>query len=240
MKFIFLPITLLILIFPVTACPVTPLYYHTFAVAEIEASVEEICIVGIPTLKTDEFMRGKSKEESMYIREVQKIRLKVIRVIKFERKDSKVENILEGETIKITNPFTDQTPPFKVGDKIKTRIRLVLPEETYNPQDQRKQWWFFPLGEKEDIFPPRHPFKGIKVIEKANVPPNSLFHNQNTGIEVNSFILTILPQFGLTTAINNFLSFCCFSLNRFLFSFTILPRSCSTLPSYHLKHLIVS
>jgi len=167
MKFIFLFLTFLVLLFPIPAFSVTPLYYHTFAIAEIEASVEEICTVGVPTLKTEEFMRGKSKEESTYIREVQNISLKVIQVIKFEKKDAKVENILEGKTIKITNPFTDQKPPFKVGDKIKTRIRLVLPEEKYNPKDPRKQWWFFPAGEKEDIFPPRNPFKGMCLKENT-------------------------------------------------------------------------
>ncbi|MEW6416518.1 MAG: hypothetical protein AB1480_00135 [Nitrospirota bacterium] len=154
-----------VLFFPASVLSVTPLYYHTFAVAEIEASVEEICIVGIPTLKTDEFMRKKSREESTYVMEAQKIRLKVKRVIKFKKRDATVPAIIEGKTIEMTNPFADQKTPFKVGDRIKVRVRLVLPEEKYNPGDPRKQWWFFPAGEKEDTFPPRHPFGGIKIIE---------------------------------------------------------------------------
>lgn len=158
MKPIFLLIILAIFL-PINALSVTPLYYHTFAIAQIEACVEEIVSIGIPTLKTDELMLKKSREESTYIRDIQKISLKVLRVIEFEKRDPRVPSLFEGAMIVITNPFTDQRPPFKVGDRIAVRVRLVLPEQEYNPEDQRKHWWFFPKGEKEDIFPPRRSFR---------------------------------------------------------------------------------
>jgi hypothetical protein len=157
MKTIFLLIILATCL-PTVALSVTPLYYHTFAIAKIEACVEEILSVGIPTLKTEEWMLKKSREESTYIREVQKISLKVLRVIEFEKRDPGVSSLTQGTTIIVTNLFMDQKPPFKAGDRIEVRVRLVLPEQEYNPGDQRAQWWFFPKGEKEDISPPRRPF----------------------------------------------------------------------------------
>ena len=165
MRLIFLFLIFLGLLFPVTSLSVTALHYNTFAVADIEAYVEKICLAGVPTLKTDEFMLKRPMKESVYIREVQKISLKIKKIKIFEKRGLKVSPVVEGETIEATNPFTDQKPPFKVGDRIKVRVRLVLPEEEYNSMDPRLQWWFFPIGEKEDIFPPRHPFKEINVME---------------------------------------------------------------------------
>ena len=150
---------ILILLLPLPALSVTPLYYHTFAIAEIEATVEKISLTGVPTLKTDDFMRGKPLAESTQIMEVQKIYLKVKRVINLEKRDDLVAPVTEGEVIEVTNPFVDQNPPFKTGETIQTRIRLVLPEEKYDPRDPRKQWWFFPPGEVEKGFPPRRPFQ---------------------------------------------------------------------------------
>lgn len=154
---------LFLLLFPSDIFSVTPLYYHTFAVAEIEAHVEKISIVEIPTIKTNEFMQKRPPEESMFIAKAQKISLRIEKIIRFEQNDTTIPALLEGETIEVTNHFMDQKPPFNVGDKIKTRVRLVLPEEKYNHEDSRKKWWFFPRGEKKDISPPRHPFKGIEI-----------------------------------------------------------------------------
>lgn len=157
-----LSISLVVLLIYSTAIfAVTPLYYHTFAIAEIEAYVEGIRHIGVPTLDTNEFMQKKTLKESIFTGEVQKISLKVIRSIKFKKKEPMVPDIRVGEMLEVTNSYVDQKPPFKIGDKIKVRLRLVLPEEKYNPKDERLQWWFFPKGEKEDISPPRQPFKGI-------------------------------------------------------------------------------
>ena len=48
---------------------VTQPYYHTFAVARVEALVVRICVVAVPSIDTNAFMEGRSRASSERIRE---------------------------------------------------------------------------------------------------------------------------------------------------------------------------
>jgi hypothetical protein len=144
---------------------VSPLYFHTHAIARIEARVEKIGTVQVPVKDSSEFLPRKSPETVTPPVDVQKISLRVLKVIEYIPKHAAVPSIRYGQIIDVMNPYADQVPSFKAGDKLKTRIRLVLPEEQFDPKDPRKQWWFYPEDAKEDIFPPRHPFRGVSIIK---------------------------------------------------------------------------
>jgi len=143
----------------------SPLYFHTHAIARIEARVEKISTVRVPVKDSGEFLPRKMPETPTPPVDVQKISLRVLKVIEFTPKHSAAPPIRNGQLIDVTNPYADQMPTFKAGDKLKTRIRLVLPEEQFDSKDPRKQWWFYPEDATEDIFPPRHPFRGISIIK---------------------------------------------------------------------------
>ncbi len=133
-----------------------PLRYHTFMAAVIEARVAGMRLADITPLVTG-FPPGRGVPL-----QVQKISLKILKVEKMElnRTGSPLQ---PGETIEVINQYLDEKAPFAPGETIRGRVRLVLPEERYNAQDPRKQWWFFPPGEPEG-FHPRHPFSGIQVV----------------------------------------------------------------------------
>jgi hypothetical protein len=130
----------------------SPLRYHTWIVAVLEARVEHIRLVDVSPGGCAESHR------------VQKICLKILKVLEIElnRTDSTLH---EGEIVEITNQYLDQKSPFAAGQTIRARVRLVLPEERYDPKDPRRQWWFYPRGESESILPPRLPFTDIRILQ---------------------------------------------------------------------------
>ncbi len=138
----------------------SPLRYQTFMAGTIEAVVQEIRLVDIsPAHPSPERMSvGSARPDK-----VQKIFLEIHRVVKIElnRTGSRIHR---KDLIEVTNQYLDQSPPFAAGDTIRARIRLVLPEERYDPKDPRRQWWFFPRGQEQCALPPRLPFAGIKVV----------------------------------------------------------------------------
>ena len=144
---------------------VSPLYFHTHAIARIEAYVEKIDIIQVPLKDISESLPEKSPKLVTPPVEVQKISLRVLKVIEYIPKHAAVPPIRYDQMIEVSNPYTDQVPSFKTGDKINTRIRLILPDAQFDPKDPRKQWWFYPEDAKEDIFPPRNPFRGISIIK---------------------------------------------------------------------------
>jgi len=91
--------------------------------------------------------------------------LRVTKIEEFMSRHPLVSPVHRGEVVEVTNPSLDRVPPFRVGNTIKVRLRLVLPEDRYDPKDPRKQWWFFPEGANEDILPPRYPFAGIRILD---------------------------------------------------------------------------
>ena len=141
----------------------SPLRYHTYMVTVIEASVEDIRLVDISPMGTHECSRERSPRSGEGMGKVQKISLKIVKVerIELNRTGSLIH---QGDSIEVTNQYLDQEAPFAPGETIRVRVRLVLPEERYNPKDPRQQWWFFPQGEPERILPPRLPFTGIQVL----------------------------------------------------------------------------
>jgi len=141
------------------------LYYHTYAVARLDVEVENITVALIPGLDTTRFSQERRGQEAASTVEQQLLRFRVLRVDELDAREASVPGIGAGETLVVTNPHVDEKLPFQVGDRLRIRIRLVLPEEQFDPDDSRAEWWFFPAGEQEDIFPPRDPFRGITVIE---------------------------------------------------------------------------
>ncbi len=141
----------------------SPLRYQTFMAGTIEAVVQEIRLVdispGLPAHSSPERMpAGGARPDK-----VQKIFLEIRRVVKIELNHTG-SRIHRKDVIEVTNQYLDQSPPFAVGDTIRARVRLVQPEERYDPKDPRRQWWFFPRGQEENALPPRLPFAGIKVV----------------------------------------------------------------------------
>jgi hypothetical protein len=153
-----------VLLCPIAAPAVTPLNFHTRAVVEIEARVERISYAETSEVNTNEWMLRKSEAESRHPAQVQKILLKVIKVIHLEKRTSRAPGLAVGHPVEITNPFPDQQPPFKEGDFIRTSIRLVALAEPSGVPGRGEQWWFSPPGEPEGINAPRRPFKGIILL----------------------------------------------------------------------------
>jgi hypothetical protein len=141
----------------------SPLRYHTYMVAVIEASVKDIRLVDTSPMGPHKSSRERSPRSGEGMGKVQKISLKIVKVerIELNRTGSLIH---QGDSMEVTNQYLDQTPPFAPGETIRVRVRLVLPEERYDRQDPRQQWWFFPQGEPEGILPPRLPFTGIQVV----------------------------------------------------------------------------
>lgn len=156
---LFATLMLLAPIFPGQAA--APLRYHTYLVAVIEARVNDIRLTDIPSLGTPEPSRERSPRSGDA--QVQKISLKITKVVNIELNRTGAL-MRPGDSLEVTNQFLKQQPPFTPGQTIRARVRLVLPEERYEPQDPRQQWWFFPTGEPAGILPPRHPFTGIEVV----------------------------------------------------------------------------
>ena len=144
---------------------VTPLNYRTYAIAQLEARVEKICTIRVPTQDTNKSMSKRGSVNAIQQVEVQIISLKVTEIEKFVSRHPLVPAVHQGEVVKVSNPYQDRVPPFQVGDTIKVKLRLVLPEERFDPKDPRKQWWFFPEGANENILPPRYPFAGIRILD---------------------------------------------------------------------------
>ena len=142
----------------------SPFYFHTHAIARIEAAVEKKEIMQVPVKNSSKSLQRESTQTATPLVDVQKISLRILKVTEYISKHAAVPPIRYGQIIEVTNPYLDQVPAFEAGDKIRIRVRLVLPEEEFDPKDPRKQWWCYPEDEKEDIFPPRHPFKDINVI----------------------------------------------------------------------------
>jgi len=138
------------------------LYYHTYAVARVIANVQEILTEPIASQSSKPLISPKPLNNRIRSVDIQKISLRIIKLIEFLELNHKVPELVEGQIVVLTNPYVDQVPPFKVGDNIKTRIRLVLPEEQFDHQDPRKQWWFFPEGTEAEFYPPRFPFQAIE------------------------------------------------------------------------------
>jgi len=138
----------------------SPYNYHTYLVAVIEAYVTNIRLVEVPAMPTCVPSPAGGGRDRMEW--VQKISLKILKVEKMELNRTG-SDIYPGDIIEVTNQFLDQKPPFSPGETIRVRVRLVLPEERYHPQDPRQQWWFFPPGEAES-FHPRRPFIGIQAV----------------------------------------------------------------------------
>ena len=155
----------IMLCFSSMAPAASPLLYHTHAVAKLEACVEGIRTMSLQLPNFQEDSRGRMPSPELNPEDsVQKISLRVLRVNDFEAKEKTVPPIVDGQVIEVTNPYLDQAPPFKPGDTIAVRLRLVLPEQHFAPEDPRQQWWFFPEGEAEGILAPRRPFVDVKII----------------------------------------------------------------------------
>lgn len=160
----FVLLAILMLISPLPSSHASsPLRYHTYMVAVIEAFVEDIRLVDISPMGPHESSRERSPRSGEGMGKVQKISLKIVKVEKIElnRTGSLIH---QGDSLEVTNQYLDQKPPFAPGETIRVRVRLVLPEERYDRQDPRKQWWFFPQSEPEGILPPRLPFTGMEVV----------------------------------------------------------------------------
>jgi hypothetical protein len=152
------------LLLSAAALPASPLYFHTHAVADIVALVAADTLVPLADLHTESMVADHPPAAAAYSENVQIITLKILRVVRFEAQDPGVSPLLPGDSIQITNPFLDQSPPFRPGDSIETRIRLVLPAEAYDPRHPRKQWWFFPTDDRDPISAPRRPFIGVRKL----------------------------------------------------------------------------
>ncbi len=161
MNKIFLPLAaaMLMMISPLSSLGTSPLRYHTFLVAKVEARVETIRSVYLPGADPAETRERSPRWKGG---EVQEIILRSTRIenVELNRTGSPLR---AGDSLTVTNQYLDQKPPFADGDTIRVRVRLVLPEERYDAQDPRRQWWFCPPGEPLDG-PPRLPFVGVQVI----------------------------------------------------------------------------
>ncbi len=145
---------------------ISPLRYHTYLVADVEALVKEIHLVDVGLMGQPQSPPEKySRSGDVTPARVQKISLKIakIRKIELNRTGSPFR---KGDIIELTNQYLDQKPPFAAGQTIRVRIRLVLPEERYNPKDPRREWWFYPPGEPESVRPSRLPFAGIRIVRQ--------------------------------------------------------------------------
>lgn len=154
----------IVLVCPFAASPVSPLYFHTRVDAHIEAHVEKIFYTETSEVDTNRLMQRNTEARSLRSVKVQKILLRVLKVIRLEKKDPRVPGLAAGQSVEITNPFVDQQPRFKEGDSIRAGIRLVTSAEEYQPQESGQQWWFLPRGEPEGIGAPRRPFEGIAIL----------------------------------------------------------------------------
>lgn len=143
----------------------SPLRYQSFAIVTVEASVAAIRVVEIPVGLPEQYEPQRSPQPTTVKVELQKVRLRILRVLHTELNRLSILPARPGDTIEVTNQYLDQPPPFAVGDKIRARLRLVLPEDKYDPADPRQQWWFFPPDDVDSISAPRQPFKGIILID---------------------------------------------------------------------------
>jgi hypothetical protein len=146
------------------------LRYHTHYVATVDARIEQIAVIKKPLVDTEQWLRQrKPPQESLVDWPTQEVRLAVKRVITSSESDASVPAppvvLLPGTHIDVINPFTDQQPPFEVGDAIRVRLRLVSPEPVFRAGDVRNQWWFYPPGQLEEISPPRLPFIGVEPLK---------------------------------------------------------------------------
>ena len=145
------------------------LRYHTHYVATIDAQVEQIALVSSPIVDTELWLgQRKSPQESIIRVPSQEIRLRVTQIIRFEERSVNPPTpsfpLSPDARIGVSNPFTDQQPPFQVGDTIRVRLRFVSPESVLRADDTRSHWWFYPPGQPEEVAPPRFPFEGIKFL----------------------------------------------------------------------------
>jgi hypothetical protein len=149
----------------------SPLRYHTYYVAMVDARVEQIAVIKKPMVDTEQWLRQrKPPQESLIDWPTQEVRLTVKRVVTSRESHSGSPvppvTLLPGTHIDVINPFIDQQPPFGVGDAIRVRLRLVSPEPVFRANDARNQWWFYPLGQPEEISPPRFPFAGVELLKE--------------------------------------------------------------------------
>jgi hypothetical protein len=160
----------LILCFTLTDLAIADvLRYHTHYVAIVDARVEHIAVIDRPVVDTWQWLgQRKSPQESTVLLPAQEIRLMIERVSQLEGRNSRTDTpspiLFPGIQIDVINPFMDQQPPFKVGDWIRVRIRLVSPEPVFSVRDPQNQWWFYPPGNPEEISPPRFPFAGVEFL----------------------------------------------------------------------------
>jgi hypothetical protein len=142
----------------------SPLRYHAYKVAVVEALVQEIHTVDISPMRPPDFSpESFSRSGDAGPGKVQIISLKLAKIKKIELNRTGIP-IHKGDVLEVTNQYLDQQPPFAPGQTIRVRVQLVLPEESYDPKDPRQQWWFFPQAESESILPPRLPFTGVEVV----------------------------------------------------------------------------
>jgi hypothetical protein len=161
-------ILILILIFGIIPLThgVTPLKFHQHYRGFIEAIVVGSSISNIPTLDTNKFMSGKSKEESTAFVPVEKIQLRVESILCGEFISGRtVDLIKSGSLIIITNPWLDMKAPFKSGDRILAGIQLVSSSESFDPLGEDNQWWFYGGEGMMSTSPPRRPFTYVKVLK---------------------------------------------------------------------------
>jgi len=147
------------------------LRYHTHYKATVDAQVEQIAVVDRPIVDTWQWLgQRKLPKESIIFLPTQEVFLTIKQVSQSKgwgsRTDTLPLTLLPGTQINVVNPFPDQQPPFRAGDWIRVRIRLVSPEPVFNASDPRNQWWFYPPGEPEEISPPRFPFTGIELLKQ--------------------------------------------------------------------------
>lgn len=148
------------IIFPLISQGSSPLRYHTYVVVSVEARVEDIRLVHRAPTAPQEWRDRSPEWRGGDVQEVI-LRITKVETIELNRTGSLIR---PGDSLRVINQYLEEKPPFAVGDSIRARVRLVLPEERYYPQDPRQQWWFFPPGEPKDISPPRLPFTGIQLV----------------------------------------------------------------------------
>ena len=142
----------------------SPLHYQSFVIVTLDASVVAICEIDISEGRSGQYEPQRSPQPTTVV-ELQKVKLRILRVLHIKLNRLSAPPIRTGDTIEVINQYLDQPPPFAVGDKIRVRLRLVFPEDQYDPLDPRQQWWFFPPDEIDSIGPPRQPFRGITLID---------------------------------------------------------------------------
>ena len=166
MRLVMLLIPLLVFLTTTSPQADSPLYFHTHAIAHISARVVGISTIPVASTTSGVDIPGQRPEapNPSHTADIQIFTLRIKKVHQYSSTDSSVPRMIVDQLVKVTNPYTDQKPSFTIGDTIKVRLRMVLPEERFDPQDSRKQWWFHPHGALESISPPRRPFKGIQVL----------------------------------------------------------------------------